>query len=154
MEQENRRFSPEILVVQAGSRVSFPNLDPIFHNVFSLSGARAFDLGNYPKGATRLVSFPEPGIVYVNCHLHANMAATIVVTPNMWNAKSDRDGHFEINDVPPGKYTIVAWHKASGPIRQTVTVAPGKSRKDGNIEFLIPLDENGSNAGLLSRGGN
>lgn len=155
MEQENRRFSPEMLVVQAGSKVSFPNLDPIFHNVFSLSGAKAFDLGNYPKGETRIVAFPEPGIVYVNCHLHANMAATIVVAPNKWNTRAGRDGHFELGDVPPGKYTLVAWHKASGPIRRAVTVSAGK---DEQIEFLIPFDENGVNlretTGLLSHRGN
>jgi plastocyanin len=140
IDQANRRFSPEMLVIEAGSKVSFPNLDPIFHNVFSLSGAKAFDLGNYPKGETRFVTFPEPGIVYVNCHLHANMSATIVVAPNQWNTKGERDGRFELRDVPPGKYTIVAWHKASGFIRQTVTVTSGR---DEHVEFLIPFDENG-----------
>jgi plastocyanin len=140
MEQTNRRFSPELLVVQAGSKVSFPNNDPIFHNVFSLSGPKTFDLGNYPKGDTRVVTFPEPGIVYVNCHLHSNMTATIVVAPNRWNARADRDGRFELPDVPPGKYTIVAWHKAAGFFRQSVVVAPGR---DEHVEFLIPLDENG-----------
>ncbi len=88
IEQTNRRFSPEMLVVQAGSRVSFPNNDPIFHNVFSLGGAKSFDLGNYPRGDTRLVTFSEPGIVYVNCHLHPNMTATIVVAPNQWNTRA------------------------------------------------------------------
>ncbi|HWF11165.1 MAG TPA: carboxypeptidase regulatory-like domain-containing protein [Bryobacteraceae bacterium] len=151
MEQENRRFVPEMLVVQAGSKVSFPNLDPIFHNVFSLSGAKTFDLGNYPKGDTRIVSFPEPGIVFVNCHLHSNMTATIVVAPNKWNTKAGRDGHFELTGVPPGKYTIVAWHKTSGPIRHTVTVTPGNVE---HVEFLIPLDDSLPASGLLSRGGN
>jgi plastocyanin len=140
MEQTNRRFLPELLVVQAGSKVSFPNNDPIFHNVFSLSGPKTFDLGNYPRGDTRLVMFPEPGVVYVNCHLHSNMTATIVVTPNRWNARADRDGRFELPDVPPGKYTIVAWHKAAGFFRQPVVVAAGR---DEHVEFLIPLDENG-----------
>jgi plastocyanin len=140
MEQTNRRFSPELLVVQAGSKVSFPNNDPIFHNVFSLSGPKTFDLGNYPKGDTRVVTFPEPGVVYVNCHLHSNMTATIVVTPNRWNARADRDGRFELRDVPPGKYTIVAWHKAAGFFRQPVVVGAGS---DEHVEFLIPLDENG-----------
>jgi len=140
MEQTNRRFSPELLVIPAGSKVSFPNNDPIFHNVFSLSGPKTFDLGNYPKGDTRVVAFPEPGIVYVNCHLHSNMTATIVVTPNRWNARADRDGRFELPDVPPGKYTIVAWHKAAGFFRQPVVVAAGR---DEHVEFLIPLDENG-----------
>jgi len=140
MEQINRRFSPEMLVIQAGSKVSFPNNDPIFHNVFSLSGPKTFDLGNYSKGDTRMVMFPEPGIVYVNCHLHSNMTATIVVTPNKWNTGADREGRFELADVPPGKYTIVAWHKATGFLRQTVVVEPGGNER---VEFLIPLDENG-----------
>jgi plastocyanin len=140
MEQTNRRFSPETLVIQAGSRVSFPNNDPIFHNVFSLSGPKTFDLGNYPKGDTRIVAFPEPGIVYVNCHLHPNMTATIVVAPNKWSTGVDSDGQFELKDVPPGKYTIVAWHKAAGFFRQTVEVAAGREER---VEFLIPIDENG-----------
>jgi plastocyanin len=140
MEQVNRRFSPETVVIQAGSRVSFPNNDPIFHNVFSLSGPKTFDLGNYPKGDTRMVMFPQPGIVYVNCHLHPNMTATIVVAPNRWNTQAGRDGRFALRDVPPGKYTIVAWHKAAGFFRQTVVVTAGR---DENVEFLIPIDESG-----------
>jgi hypothetical protein len=129
-----------MVVIQAGSKVSFPNNDPIFHNVFSLSGPKTFDLGNYPKGDTRVVTFPEPGIVYVNCHLHPNMAATIVVAPNRWNTRADRDGRFELADVPAGKYTIVAWHKAAGFLRQSIVVEPDR---DENVEFLIPIDENG-----------
>lgn len=144
MEQTNRRFSPETLVIEAGAKVSFPNHDPIFHNVFSLSGPKTFDLGNYPKGDTRVVMFPEPGIVYVNCHLHPNMTATIVVAPNRWNTRVDREGQFELQDVPPGKYTIVAWHKAAGFFRQTVEVAAGR---DERVEFLIPIDENGRTLG-------
>jgi plastocyanin len=140
MEQVNRRFLPETVVIQAGSKVSFPNNDPIFHNVFSLAGPKTFDLGNYPKGDTRMVMFPEPGIVYVNCHLHPNMTAAIVVTPNRWNTQADREGRFALQDVPPGKYTIVAWHKAAGFFRQTVVVTAGR---DENVEFLIPIDESG-----------
>jgi plastocyanin len=140
LDQTNRRFSPEILVIQAGSKVSFPNNDPVFHNVFSLSGPKSFDLGNYPKGDTRFVTFPDPGIVYVNCHLHPNMTATVVVAPNKWNTLADREGRFEFGDVPPGKYTVVAWHKAAGFFRQAVTLGEGRSQP---VEFLIPIDENG-----------
>jgi plastocyanin len=141
MEQKDRRFIPEIIVIPAGAKVSFPNLDPIFHNVFSLSKTRAFDLGNYPRGETRTVTFPTPGIVYLNCHLHSNMAATIVITPNRWNTMGDRAGKFALNDVPPGEYTLVAWHKTAGFFRQPVRITAGQ---DVKTEFLIPLNADGS----------
>jgi plastocyanin len=141
MEQKNRSFVPDTVVISTGGKVSFPNLDPIFHNVFSLSKPKAFDLGNYPKGETRTVTFPEPGIVYVNCRLHPNMTGVIVVAPNQWNTRADRSGRFVLNDVPPGQYTVVAWHKAAGFFRQQVQVKAGHDLK---IEFLIPIGFDGS----------
>ncbi len=131
MEQSNRRFAPEMLVIEAGSKVSFPNNDPIFHNVFSrCPGSKTFDLGNYPKGDTRMVMFPEPGIVYVNCHLHPNMTATIVVAPNKWNTQADRDGQLRSCGMfRPGKYiSIVAWHKAAGFARLNGRGCRGRGR--------------------------
>src|SRR5690349_8293040 len=92
IEQKDRRFVPDLVVIPAGSAVSFPNFDPIFHNVFSLSKAKSFDLGNYPKDHSRTVKFAKPGIVFVNCHLHPNMSAVIVVTPNRWSTKADATG--------------------------------------------------------------
>jgi plastocyanin len=148
IDQQKRRFSPETLIVEAGSKVSFPNFDPIFHNVFSLSRTRTFDLGNYPMGETRMVTFPEPGIVYVNCHLHSNMTATIVVAPNRWNAKADRDGAFELRDVPPGRYTIVAWHKAAGFFRQRIEITRGRNTR---VEFLIPIHSEKTDSEPLPR---
>jgi plastocyanin len=148
IEQRNRRFSPETLIIEAGSKVSFPNFDPIFHNVFSFSRVKTFDLGNYPRGETRVVTFPTPGIVYVNCHLHSNMTATIVVAPNRWNAKADRDGVFELPGVPPGRYTIVAWHKAAGFFRQKIDI---KSGQGAHVEFLIPINYETSDAEPLPR---
>ena len=94
MEQRDRRFVQDLLVIPAGSAVSFPNSDPIFHNVFSLSKVKSFDLDNYPKGQTRIVLFPSPGIVFVYCHLHRNMAASIVVTPGRWGTKADTAGRY------------------------------------------------------------
>ena len=137
LDQKDRRFSTDLVVIPAGSSVSFPNLDPIFHNVFSLSKSKSFDLGYYPKDQTKSVRFPEPGIVFVNCHLHSNMSAAIVVTPNAWAARVDRDGHFAIPDVPPGHYQVVAWHKAAGFFRQTLDVGP--SATPTSVQFLIPL---------------
>jgi len=138
IEQKDRRFVPDLVVVPAGSSVSFPNFDPIFHNVFSLSKTKSFDLGNYPKGETRLVTFATPGIVAVYCHLHSNMTATIVVSPTRWAARVDRNGTFTLKDVPAGTYTVVAWHKTAGIFRQTVTVGTGT---DAVIGFTLPYVE-------------
>jgi hypothetical protein len=136
MEQKGRTFSPDLAVISAGSKVSFPNLDPIFHNVFSLSRAKAFDLGNYSNGQTRIVTFPHPGVVLVNCRLHPNMSAAIVVTPNAYSAVVDSSGNFTIHDVPPGRYTAVAWHKSGGTLRRTIRVTEASADP---LEFEMPL---------------
>jgi plastocyanin len=141
LSQEDRRFTPDLVVVPAGSTVSFPNMDPIFHNVFSLSKAKSFDLGNYPQGKTRNVVFPKPGIVFVDCHLHPNMSAVIVVTPNRWSTKADASGRFMLPDLPPGTYTVVAWHKTAGFFRKSVRVTDAGNAA---VEFLIPLAEDGA----------
>jgi plastocyanin len=138
MEQQNRRFAPDLVVIPAGSPVSFPNFDPIFHNVFSLSKAKSFDLGNYSKGQTRTVTFPKPGIVAVYCHLHPNMAGTILVTPNQWGVRVDAGGQYTLANVPPGKYTVVAWHKTGGTFRKTIEVIAGR---DSEVNFFVPLAE-------------
>jgi plastocyanin len=140
LEQKNRQFAPDVVVIPVGSTVSFPNLDPIFHNVFSLSKPKSFDLGNYSKGQTRLVTFDKPGVVMVNCRLHTNMSATIMVTPNAYFARPDEDGHFVLRGVPPGRHTVIAWHKAAGFFRQAVDTREGSA----SIEFVIPLAENGT----------
>jgi plastocyanin len=141
--QQDRSFAPDLVVVPVGSTVSFPNLDAIFHNVFSLSKPKHFDLGNYAKGETRTETFPIPGIVYVYCHLHPNMAASIVVTPNQWSAKAAEDGHFVLPSVPPGRYKVTAWHKAAGFVSQMVTVTENGAPP---LSFLIPLPAAGEKA--------
>ncbi len=137
VKQFDRRFIPELVVVQAGSTVSFPNMDPIFHNIYSLSKPKTFDLGSYDKGQTRMVSFMKPGIVEVYCHLHPNMAAIVAVTPNRYYARADAGGHYRIGDVPPGQYTVVAWHKSAGYFRKNVAVGAGENV---TVDFFIPLD--------------
>lgn len=147
IEQKDRQFLPDVLVIPSGSNVAFPNLDPIFHNVFSLSKPKTFDLGNYPKGQSRIVTFPEPGIVFVNCRLHPNMTAAILVSPNRWNAIADASGGFALHGVPPGIYTIVAWHKTAGFFREKVEVIPDRTAA---VQFIIPLPEDGT---VMSREG-
>ncbi len=123
LEQRGQRFAPQLLVIPVGSTVSFPNGDPIFHNVFSLSAAKKFDLGYYPAGQTRVVKFDAPGVVQVYCHLHPNMYATIVVAPNRWYTKLRDDGAFSFHDVPPGDYRLVAWHMNAGLFHNAVRVS-------------------------------
>jgi plastocyanin len=138
IEQRDRRFVPDLVVIPAGSGVAFPNFDPIFHNVFSLSKAKSFDLGNYPKGQTRAITFSAPGLVAVYCHLHSNMVATIVVAPNRWAMRADGNGIFALKDVPAGTYTVVAWHKAAGTFRKTVTIG---EQSDAEVSFTLPFVE-------------
>lgn len=136
LEQRGRRFLSHTLVVPVGSTVSFPNRDPIFHNVFSLSRAKSFDLGNYRQNETRSVVFTKAGVVQVYCHLHPNMAASIVVTPNKWAAKPSSGGAFTLPDVPPGRHSVVVWHPSAGSFRKNVDVGAGAVQ----LDFEIPVD--------------
>jgi plastocyanin len=134
--QRDRRFEPELLIVPAGSTVQFPNFDPVFHNVFSLSKARPFDLGVYPRGASRSVRFDRPGVVQVYCHLHPNMHAAIVVAANSWHTRPSSDGKFSLEGVPEGQYTLAVWHNTAGLFERTIAVpAAGAIAED----FTIPL---------------
>jgi len=130
LEQRGQRFEPQLLLIPVGSSVSFPNFDPIFHNVFSLSSARKFDLGYYPAGQTRIVRFDEPGIVQVYCHLHPDMYAAVVVTPNRWYTTPESDGSFTLRDIPAGTYRLVAWHMKAGFSRTEVQIGTAGSTEE------------------------
>jgi len=137
IEQRNSRFDPELIVVPVGSTVQFPNWDPIFHNVFSLSKTQPFDLGFYPKGQSRTVKFNKAGIVQLYCHIHANMYAAIVVTASPWYGKPSADGSSTWNNVPAGHYRLTAWHKIAGMHRIEIDV-PESGTVEGRIR--IPID--------------
>jgi|SRR5579871_2011622 len=137
IEQRNSRFEPDLLVVPAGSTVEFPNWDPIFHNVFSLSGAQPFDLGYYPQSQSRTVKFKRSGIVQVYCHIHSNMYAAIVVTSSPWYGKPAEDGSFTFHDIPAGHYRATAWHKVAGMYQVEIDV-PEKGTAAARIR--VPID--------------
>lgn len=136
--QKNLRFHPEIAVVPVGSTVSFPNEDPVFHNVFSLSKAKHFDLGYYAKGQTRIVRFDRPGVVQIYCHIHADMNAAVLVVPTAWWTRLTPDGSFSLRGIPPGSYELVAWHRSAGFFRRRVDLNGGQRLK---VDFLIPVEE-------------
>lgn len=120
--QINRRFIPEVLPVLVGTTVDFPNFDPFFHNAFSYSKPKKFDLGRYPTGQTRSVKFDKPGSVRVFCEIHSDMNCFILVLKNPFFAYSNPDGSFKISNVPAGKYTLKVWHKSSERGSRTVSV--------------------------------
>ncbi len=140
IDQRKRRFEPEVVVAPVGSTVLFPNSDPVFHNVFSLSKAKSFDLGNYRMGESRQVTFDTPGVVSIHCHLHPNMSAAVVVAPNAWYSLPGADGSFELKSLPPGRYTLVAWHKSAGSFRRTIEVQPGGAPTRLEIEIPVRVE--------------
>jgi plastocyanin len=124
VEQRDTTFVPAVVVVPPGAVVEFPNEDPFFHNVFSYSAVKRFDLGRYPKGESKSVGFSEPGIVKVYCEVHEFMRAVVIVTPSRFHAIVGADGRFVIPDVPPGSYTLVVW-RPDREGRLPVFVRPG-----------------------------
>jgi plastocyanin len=115
--QQNKRFSPHLLVVPTGGVVDFPNLDPFFHNAFSLFNGRRFDLGLYESGASRSATFNTPGISYIFCNIHSDMTAVVVSLDTPYFARSNRTGDLSLKDVPAGRYTLSIWHERYTPER-------------------------------------
>jgi plastocyanin len=111
MEQKEKRFVPHILAIQAGTSVSFPNSDPIFHSAFSNFSGQTFDLGLYAPGTSRTIAFDRPGVVRVFCNIHPEMTAVIVVLKQPWYAVSNAAGAFSIPGVPPGTYRLRVFHE-------------------------------------------
>lgn len=134
--QIHEAFVPRVLPVLVGDSVRFPNEDPFFHNVFSLSKARAFDLGRYATGTSKSVTFDRAGVVPVFCHIHSDMRATVVVLENPYYAVADSTGRFALPDVPAGEYRLVAWHERIQPAVQPVRVQAGAT---STVRFEIPL---------------
>jgi plastocyanin len=120
--QEDQTFKPRVLAVAVGSEVDFPNRDPIYHNVFSLSPVQRFDLGKYPRGQSRTVTFRRTGIAHVFCDIHSNMEAFVVVVPNRAFTQPDAAGAYALPDLPAGDYVLVLWHPDLGESRTPVTI--------------------------------
>src|SRR5256885_13468033 len=104
MAPRENAFTPPVLPIMQGTTVEFPNDDPIFHNVFSLSKTKPFDLGLYKRGTNKSVTFDQPGLVKVYCNIHEKMIGYIAVLENPYFTLTDKEGKFKIADVPPGKH--------------------------------------------------
>jgi len=123
--QKDEAFVPRVVPVAVGSAVDFPTLDPICHNVFSLSPTRRFDLGKYPRGQSKAVVFNRPGLVKVYCDIHSEMEAFVLVLPNRAFAQPRPDGAFELPELPPGRYELHVWHPDLPEIVRAVDLPEG-----------------------------
>jgi hemoglobin len=142
IEQRDRQFAPRMLAISAGSTVSFPNFDPIFHNVYSTSHTRAFDLGIFKNGESRDVTFAKEGLIRVGCNLHANMSAHLVVVAAPHYVVTDASGAFKFRSLPPGKYKLKAWAEDTAePVTQTIEIKSGENTANVQVPrsaSLIP----------------
>jgi len=140
IEQVNKQFSPRWAVVQKGTTVQFPNLDHVYHNVFSLSSGNTFDLGLYnSSGEAKAHTFEEPGAVDVYCNIHPQMAASVLVVPNRYFAKVKADGTFE------AKYGVEGTWKVAGEkldIRYSTTPGEqmGAMLESDYLKFASPSE--------------
>jgi plastocyanin len=147
IKQKDKQFWPRAAVVLRGTSLVFPNLDPVYHNVFSTSGRNSFDLGAYRAGETpRSVVLSTPGVVDVYCNIHARMSASVLVAPSPLFAKVNADGTFKIENVPTGARKVVAWSPGSKPAQEKIEV--GSS--GGQANFV--LDEEGATSHLNKTG--
>jgi plastocyanin len=137
MRQQDKRFIPDLLPITVGQTVSFPNGDPFFHNVFSPSGVRPFDLGQFPNGETKTKRFPTLGVVEVYCNIHPEMAATILVLPNTRFTRASPDGRFRIDGVPAGHWTLYAFDRhIPSPVSTPIEVTRGAT-----VEIALAMEE-------------
>lgn len=121
--QDGAQFSPHVLPIVVGTTVQWPNNDRIYHNVFSFSDPKKFDLGVYTNGESKDVSFDKPGRVDVFCSIHSTMSCIVLVLENKYFAKADeKTGGYTMKDVPPGKYKLKAWHERLPMQEQEITV--------------------------------
>jgi len=134
MDQRNESFVPHVLAITTGTTVDFPNSDRFYHNVFSLSKPKTFDLGRYAAGHSKSIRFDRAGIVRVFCDIHSHMNAYILVFSHPFFALTDGDGRYRIDNVPPGTYGIVAWNEGTPSDTQAVTVPDGGTAE---IDFTI-----------------
>ncbi|HEY3883944.1 MAG TPA: hypothetical protein VGL62_01960 [Vicinamibacterales bacterium] len=137
MDQRDEQFVPHVLAIVAGTWVDFPNDDTTYHNVFSLSKAKEFNLGRYAAGHSKSVRFEQPGIVRVFCEIHSHMNAFILVFAHRYFAVTDDDGRYRLDNVPPGAYTVEVWNELlrGDPPKRTVSI--DETGGEADADFTI-----------------
>jgi plastocyanin len=128
MDQKNMKFIPRVLPVLVGTSVDFPNRDSNWHNLYSTSEAKKFDLGLYAPGKSRSATFDKPGVVKILCNVHPNMEGYIVVKEHPFFSRADAKGNYQIRGVPLGTYRVEVWHPELGTTETGVEIV-----RDGEV---------------------
>jgi plastocyanin len=141
IDQRDLQFVPRIIAVSPGSTVSFPNSDPVMHNVFHPSTrAGGFDLGTYPQGEQRSFTFDNEGAYVIFCHVHPEMVAYVVVVASPYRVVTDDKGRFKLDGVVPGTYHLRTWHRRLRTQDRVVSVAAnGAVRVDLTLKYGFPV---------------
>jgi plastocyanin len=130
-----KEFDPRVLIVTPGTAVRFPNVDPILHNVFSVSGDNSFDLGLYRKGPGESYTFGEEGVVRVFCNVHHSMVGYVLVLGTEHPVRPDKDGRFDLSDLAEGEGDLVVWHeRAEEPVRVKLTLP-----HEGEVDLSLKM---------------
>jgi len=136
--QQGAAFSPHVLPILVGTTVEWPNQDEIFHNVFSISEPKEFDLGLYKHPELKRVTFDKPGRVDVFCSIHKTMNCVILVLESPYFTATDARNQYAITNVPPGTYRLRAWHERLPSQTREVTVpAAGEVR----VDFILGVTD-------------
>jgi plastocyanin len=127
IDQQKMKFAPHVVAVQQGTTVEFLNSDPVGHNVYwpSISGNKklSHNLGTWPKGEKKPFQFNDLGVASLLCNVHPEMSGYVVVAPTPYFAVTDKEGNFEIKNIPAGKYTLKTWSEDGKPMTQAVEVS-------------------------------
>ena len=131
MDQRDLKFVPRVLAVLAGTEVEFPNNDKTFHNVYSSSEAKKFDLGLYAPGKSRSAKFEKAGVAKILCNVHPSMEAYVVAKSHPYYGATDSRGNYSVTGVPLGKFRLEVWHPDFG-----TKVLPFELVRDGEVLAL------------------
>ena len=135
--QKGAVFEPHVLPVVVGTTVEWPNNDEIYHNVFSMSETKPFDLDLYKAPTVKSVTFDKPGRVDVFCSIHSRMSCIVLVLENPFYATADLSGHYAITNVPPGIYKLKAWHeRVPAQVKEIVVPAAGAAK----VDFVLGIN--------------
>lgn len=126
MDQVHLAFAPHVMIVLKGSTVDFKNEDPVGHNVYwpaiSRNRKLAHNMGTWPQGQSKPFTFNDLGNVPLLCNVHPEMSGYIIVVPTPYFALTEKDGTYDIKNVPAGQYTLKTWSEEGKPLTQAVTV--------------------------------